>query len=103
MIRVVVLCLCVTLAGCTINANLATGYRAETGAAVGAPPRRVSVAVRRFKDERPPRVYTTLGRGFLTYVPLIPYVAFPYERLDESARKAGEEVGAAMPAFEEYT
>jgi hypothetical protein len=93
--------LSIVLAGCTIRANLNTGF--TPAAPVTGQTRRAPLAVQRFTDDRPPRVYTTGGRGFLTYVPLLPYVALPFERLDESARKAGEEVSAPMPPFEEYT
>jgi hypothetical protein len=96
-----VLLLSLFLAGCTVRANLNTGFKPAASVAGQAP--RDSLAVRRFTDSRPPRVYTTGGRGFMTYVPFLPYVALPYERLDESALKAGEEVHASMPPFEQYT
>jgi hypothetical protein len=99
--RFVVVLLSIPLAGCTVRANLDTGYK-PAPAVRGQTPRD-ALAVQRFTDARPPRVYTTGGRGFLTYVPFLPYVALPYERLDESARKAGEEVRATMPPFENYT
>lgn len=98
----VAMLLLIGLSGCTITANLNTGYETTT-AAVASSRRHGRLAVRRFTDSRPPRLYTTLGRVFLTYVPLIPYVAMPYERVDESARKAGEEGFMAMPPYEEYT
>jgi hypothetical protein len=93
--------LAICLAGCTVRANLDTGFPPGPRVAVDAP--RPALAVRRFADQRPPRIYSTGGRAFLTYVPFIPYVPLPYERLDESARKAGEEVDAVMPPFEEYS
>lgn len=89
------------LAGCTIRANLDTGFPPAPRAA--QQPTAPALAVQRFVDARPPRVYSTGGRAFLTYVPFIPYVPLPYERLDESAQKAGEEVHASMPPFETYT
>jgi hypothetical protein len=93
--------LIVGIQGCTIRANLNTGYRPYTEA-LRETPLPDSLAVERFRDERPPRVYSTAGRGFLTYVPFIPYVALPFERVDESALKAGEEANLAPP-FEEFT
>lgn len=103
MKRCVLACLvALSLSGCTISANLNTGYRTD-GAKLRPAPLPDSLAVQRFVEDRPPRVYTTGGRAFLTYVPLIPYVDMPFERLDESALKAGSEVHMVMPPFEEYT
>jgi hypothetical protein len=99
--RTVVVLGSIALAGCTIRANLHTGF--TPAAPVKGQVQRDALAVRRFTDSRPPRVYSTGGRAFLTYVPFLPYVALPYERLDESALKAGEEVHATMPPFEQYT
>jgi hypothetical protein len=43
------------------------------------------LAVRVLREDRPERQYPGMfGRLFLTYIPLIPYVTIPYERLDES-------------------
>ena len=91
----------IAVTGCTIRANLDTGFTPAPRAA--QQPTAPALAVQRFADERPPRVYSTGGRVFLTYVPFLPYVPVPYERLDESARKAGEEVHLSMPPFESYT
>lgn len=48
-------------------------------------------------------MYSTVGRGFLTYVPLLLYVALPFERVDESAFKAGTEANLPVPPFDELT
>ena len=99
--KLILLCL-ISLGACdTIQANLNTGFDPAPPVVGGVP--RDSLAVQRFTDDRPPRVYSTAGREFLVYVPFIPYVARPFERLDESALKAGEEVNASMPPFEQYT
>lgn len=43
-----------------------------------------SLLVRPLEDARGPREYhSMMGQAFLTYVPLIPYLRVPYERLDE--------------------
>lgn len=43
------------------------------------------LVVKDFAEERPPRAYPSLqGHIFKTYIPLLPYVKVPYERLDES-------------------
>ncbi|MGH7785521.1 MAG: hypothetical protein ACRERC_01570 [Candidatus Binatia bacterium] len=99
--RVVVVLLSMVVSGCTIRANLDTGFVQWPPSATTE--KRDALAVQRFVDERPPRVYTTGGRGFMTYIPVLPYVAMPFERLDESALKAGVEVGATMPPFEQFT
>jgi len=96
------LALALGLQGCVINANLNTGYRPEA-TLLRPSPLPESLAVRRFADERPPRVYSTTGRGFMTYVPLLPYVALPFERVDESALKAGDEANLTMPPFSQLT
>jgi hypothetical protein len=56
------------------------------------------LVIRNLAEARSERYYPSgLGRGFLTYVPLIPYVKIPYERLDESdqmhRRKQGQTLG----------
>jgi len=46
---------------------------------------RYSVAVLPLEEARGPKHYPGLqGRAFMAYVPLLPYVRIPYERLDES-------------------
>jgi hypothetical protein len=53
-------------------------------------------------EDRPPRSYpSSLGRAFLTYVPLLPYVNIPYERLDDSLDVATKERGAGPLPREE--
>lgn len=43
------------------------------------------LAVRTLQEGRPPRHFTPpVGKPFLLYIPLIPYVTLPYERLEES-------------------
>ncbi len=75
--------LAVLTAGCATQPTFTTGYRVER-ALLRPTPLRGGLAVRRFEEARPPRLYTTNGRMFLVYVPVIPYVALPYERLDET-------------------
>lgn len=84
-------------AGCGITPTFTTGY-----AVTKAPPQHAagSLAVTQFVDARPPRVYTTSGYAFLTYVPLLPYVTMPWERLDESVNLLSEDIkeeGTEMP------
>jgi len=44
-----------------------------------------TVAVLPLIEKRPPKHYPGMqGRLFMTYIPLLPYVKIPYERLDES-------------------
>ena len=58
------------------------------------PPVRSTLLVLRLTDDRPPRSYpSATGHMFLTYVPLIPYVSIPYERLDDSFDIATRERG----------
>jgi hypothetical protein len=101
---------CVVLWGCPISPTFTARYEV-----LPQPPRgeasSAAVAVRRFADERPPRVYTTQGRMFMAYIPLLPYVSLPFERTDENVRLLSEEIGAAggalptmtvAPDFEQY-
>jgi hypothetical protein len=103
----------VLLSGCQLTGTFTTGYQLP-GPVEGRQLDR-SLAVVPFEEARPPRLYTTTGRMFLTYVPLLPWVTLPFERLDESVRKQSEGIerggrgitsGAAQsvaPPFEEYT
>lgn len=103
----------VLLSACQLTPTFTTGYQLPgrvPGSSVGR-----SLAVIPFEEERPPREYGLQGRLFLTYIPLLPYVSIPFERLDESVRKQssgiesggrGITAGAAQgvaPPFEEYT
>lgn len=100
-------------AGCAITPTFTTGYRAERQALRPAPIDG-TLAVTPFVDARPPRKYTTQGRVFLTYVPLIPYVTLDFERLDESVPLLSKQIvypgetiyGAVQnraPAHEKYS
>ena len=56
---------------------------------IGASPAPFALAVEPLIEDRPPRFYPSYsGRAFLAYVPLIPWIKIPYERLDESYMKA---------------
>jgi hypothetical protein len=101
-------------AGCQITPTFTTGYYVyqET---LRPQPIQSSLAVKRFEEARPDRLYTKQGRMFLTYIPLLPYVSLPFERLDESVNiqsnsiktsGSGITAGASQnvaPDFEEYT
>lgn len=79
------------LTGCPVAPTFSTGY-APARYSTGHAPVDAILAVRRFTDKRPPRVYTTQGRMFLTYVPLLPYVSLPFERMDENVRVIDQEI-----------
>jgi hypothetical protein len=101
-------------AGCPPPATLSTGYRVDR-AALRPSPHPGRLAVRTLADARPPRVYTTNGHMFLTYVPLLPYVSAEFERMDETVRINADAMSArgqtrnalvAVPAprpYEDYT
>jgi hypothetical protein len=82
---------CILLCGCQLTPTFTTGYWYDR-AALRPAPVAGALAVRRFEEERPPRKYSTAGRIFLTYVPLLPYVTQPFERLEESVRMISEEI-----------
>lgn len=101
------------LTACQLTPTFTTGYDLPGSVAARSLDR--SLAVVPFEEERPPRLYGLAGRLFMTYIPLLPYVSIPFERLDESVRiqsKAIESGGRGMtagaaqgvaPPFEEYT
>lgn len=101
------------LVGCQLTPTFTTGYRTEV-VKLRPEPLPGTLAVREFEEQRPPRLYSTQGRVFLTYIPLLPYVTLPFERLDESIRIQSEEIerhGSGMtlgakqtvaPSFETY-
>ena len=106
--RAFVVGLAVMVAGCPITPTFTTGYVVGKDAPVAQ--RAAPLAVRRFDEARPPRVYTTSGHDFLAYVPGVPYVTLSYERLDESVYVLSQEVkesGARdmplAPPLETYT
>src|SRR5262245_3602376 len=108
-LRLLVVLLAVTVAGCATPPTFTTGSAVQTAS---QPPPRVArrLAVKRFEEARPPRYYNTSGRAFLTYVPLLPYVTLSYERLDESVAQLSEDVKTyhvhdmpQAPPFETYT
>lgn len=114
MIRVVAgLSVLLFLSACQLTPTFTTGY--QIPGPLATRPLDRSVAVIPFEEQRPPRVYTKAGRMFLTYVPLLPWVSFPFERLDESVRKQSEGIerggrgitaGAEQPVappYEQYT
>jgi hypothetical protein len=99
---------------CPHPATLATGYRVEQAAGGAAHPSG-RLAVRALAEGRRPRIYTTNGHMFLTYVPLLPYVTAEFERLDETVRMNADGMAArgqtrnaivampAAPAYDEYS
>jgi hypothetical protein len=102
----------VLCSACQLTPTFTTGYELP-GRSSGRTLDR-SLAVVPFDEARPPRLYTTTGRLFLTYVPLLPYVTSPFERLDESVQKQSEGIEAGgrgitmgatqsvAPPFEHY-
>jgi hypothetical protein len=99
--------------GCAITPTFTAVYPFDRQA-LRAAPLDATLAVERFDDQRSPRKYTTQGRTFLTYVPLIPYVTLDFERLDETVpmlsdqiEVPGEAVSGAVqnraPAHETYS
>jgi hypothetical protein len=108
--RAALLVVAVLASGCPPPATLTTGYRVDP-APLGPAPRAGRLAVRSLAEGRPPRVYTTNGRMFLTYVPLLPYVTATFERLDETVRLDADAMAArgqtrnaivSMPAAPPY-
>lgn len=109
------LCVLVSQAGlgCQLTPNFKMGYELEKGL-LRAQPVAGSLAVRQLREERPPRYYSSPHRVWMTYIPILPYVSLPYERLDESVQVISDAIaehgrgatfGAAQPVappFDEY-
>src|SRR5688572_1969184 len=77
------------LLGCQLTPTFETTYAPES-ARLRAAPLRGTLAVRSFEEARPPRKWSTSGKIFLLYIPLIPWVTMPFERIDESVRQISE-------------
>jgi hypothetical protein len=72
--------------GCALTPTFATGYRVEP-MPPAARPAGGSLAVLQFGDQRPPQHYSTQGKLFILYVPIVPYVTIDFERLDQIVPK----------------
>lgn len=81
--------------GCSYVPTTSMAYAPEGAVRQPVP---ATLAVVPLTEGRPDRYYPSLlGRAFLTYVPLIPYVEVPYERLDESLAVAARDRGETLP------
>src|SRR5262249_51221244 len=91
------------LAGCPVPASLVTGYR-PSPASLRPAPLDGGLAVHRFDDARPARVYSTQGRALIAMIPLVPWASLPFERLDEPVQLQSKD-GAppTAPDYEQYT
>jgi hypothetical protein len=113
MRSIVALAALLVLFGCQLTPTFTTGYQVPERLPGKTLDR--SLAVVPFDEARPPRLYTTTGRLFLTYIPLLPYVSSPFERLDESVKKQSDSIAAGgrgmtlgadqsvAPPYDQYT
>ena len=111
--RLVAAALAVALVGCQLTATFTTGYEVDR-VALRAQAISSSLAVKRFEEARPPRLYTFMGKLFMTYIPFLPYVTMPFERIDESVQIQSERIATSgrgmtlgarqdvAPDFEQY-
>lgn len=86
---------------CQLTPTFTTGYQFERSP-LREPPGPGKLAVATFEEGRPARYYSLAGRIFLTYVPLVPYVTMPFERLDESIQIQSDDlvnIGYTMPTI----
>lgn len=108
--RLLVIVLAASVASCQIRPTFTTGYTVQRAM---QPPQPMAgrLAVVRFADARPPRLYTKAARAFLTYVPLLPFVTLAYERNDENVNLLSEDIKQygsygdlpLAPPFDTYT
>lgn len=111
--RTLMLCLTISVSfftclGCQLTPTFSTGYEYDSTQLLSEP-LDSTLAVLRFEDARPGRLYTSMGKLWMTYVPLLPYVKFPYERLEESVQVQTERSGGSpgnrkgsAPELEQY-
>lgn len=72
-------------AGCSYVPTRSMAYDPIDVPVAAGTPTGGKVVVRVLEDERPPRAYPGMfGSLFLTYIPFVPYIRIPYERLDAS-------------------
>ncbi|MGH7289090.1 MAG: hypothetical protein ACREI8_13840 [Myxococcota bacterium] len=102
------------LSGCQLTPSFDATYQMEADR-LRASPVPGTLVVQRFEEQRPPRLWSTTGKLFLLYIPIIPWVTMPFERVDESVRQISEGIersgrgitlGADVkpaPEFEAYT
>jgi hypothetical protein len=80
--------------GCQLTPTFTTGYQVDPGRLRSAPvPEKLAVVS--FEEDRSERYYSSAGRLFMTYIPLIPYVSMPFERLEESIRIQSDDIQAS--------
>ena len=100
--RATALALIVLCAGCAYSPT--TSLRYEPVVVDTHAPSVARVGVLPLADGRGPKKYPGLqGHLFKTYIPLLPYVRVPYERLDESYALHRSNLGQATPSSELFT
>lgn len=97
--------------GCYRPATFTTGYEVDSVQFLDTPVP-ATLAIGKFEDHRPDRLSTVRSKIWMTYIPLLPYVNFPFERFDESIKLKGEALGRSRrllhrneppaPKFEQY-
>ena len=69
---------------CSYNPTRNLSYNSTNYINAPKNPRKILV-VRQLSEHRPPRLYSIeIGHAWKTYIPLLPYITIPYERLDET-------------------
>ena len=100
--------------GCVLTPTFTTGYQVAEEGLVDRP-FEGELAVQVLEDARPERYYSSAGRMFQTYIPIVPYVSMPFERLEESVQIQSADIESRglhktsirprqlAPPFEEYS
>jgi hypothetical protein len=78
--------------GCQLTPTFTTGYTPELDKSLWKYKSDAKLAVIQFEDARPEKEYASMGRLFLTYVPLVPFIWMPYERMDELVADISEKI-----------
>jgi hypothetical protein len=90
--------LALVVAACQLTPNFDASYEVEPGALRSAP-LPGTLVVPRFHEERPPRLWSTSGKLFLLYIPFLPWVSLPFERVDESMKVISDGIEKGGPGI----
>ena len=95
------LLMCAVASGCTYVPT--TNLRYDPVATTGVARSPLSLAVLPLSEARGPKLYPSMqGHLFKTYIPLLPYIRIPYERLDESHILHQKNLGSQEPMEQQH-
>ncbi len=87
-----ILAVALSSSGCQLS--FTSGYTVKQDPALVELKTTARLAVIPFEDKRPEKDWSRQSRLLLTAIPIIPFITFPYERLDELAAGISDEIRA---------